>query len=221
MQGYAAWWGVRTIIRYLDGKLPYTNQPLKRIYLQLLLTTISGLLIIIVLTELLNYLVKDTPVPVVFYTYYIFIFLIWFLVINGIYIGLHFYGEWKRAESLRVEEKKVRSKGYVVKVGKQNLSLPFEEITGFYVDGDYTVLVSHGDKRYFLDESLDKIEQSIPSELFFRLNRQFIVNRKAINGFKRVENNKLDILIHPSIYFPEIIQVSRTKAPAFKMWFHP
>src|SRR5262245_20087682 len=52
VQGWLAWWAVRSIIIYLDRKMPYGSRPLKRILLQLALTTITGLLVIIVLTEL-------------------------------------------------------------------------------------------------------------------------------------------------------------------------
>ncbi|HEX6172114.1 MAG TPA: hypothetical protein VFZ33_20665, partial [Chitinophagaceae bacterium] len=47
IQGWLAWWAVRSIIIYLDKKMPYGNRPLKRILVQLFLTTTAGLLIII------------------------------------------------------------------------------------------------------------------------------------------------------------------------------
>src|SRR6187397_820456 len=54
VQGWLAWWAVRSIIVYLDKKLPYTDRPLKKILVQLFLTTTVGLLIIIILTELVS-----------------------------------------------------------------------------------------------------------------------------------------------------------------------
>jgi DNA-binding LytR/AlgR family response regulator len=219
--GYAAWWGLRAVIIYLDKRMPYENNPLKRILLQLFFTSVVALAIIIVLTELVNAIAKDTPVPSSFYQYDIFIFLIWFFVLNGIYIGLHYYHEMKQVERLRLEDKKMRKEGFSVKDGRQNLIVPFDAITGFFVEGDYTVLVTTETKKYLIDRSLDKIEQSLPAELYFRLNRQYIIHRDIVKGFTKIENGKLNVLLFSSAYFPEQIQVSRTKAPGFKTWFHP
>ena len=76
LMGYAAWIAVRTIIIYLDRILPFTDRPLKRIAIQLLCTTLSGLLVIILLTEMINYFATSSPVPKSFYLFDIFIFII-------------------------------------------------------------------------------------------------------------------------------------------------
>ncbi|MVM31318.1 hypothetical protein GO755_14840 [Spirosoma sp. HMF4905] len=219
LTGYGVWWSIRSSILWLDQRLPYTARPLKRIAIQGLLTISIGLFIIIASTEILNALLKDKPVPMSFYQYDIFIFVIWFIGINGFYISFHYYSEWQRTEQLRTHDKTIRQEGIRVRSGRQELSVPFSEIKGVYVDGDYTVLVTEQSKKYLLDQSLDKVEQSIPSESFFRLNRQYILNRQAIEGFKRIENGKLSLILYNTDHFPDTLQVSRTKAPAFKAWF--
>lgn len=221
VQGWLAWWAVRTIIIYLDKKLPYTDRPLKRIVVQLVVTTVAGLSIIIILTELVSRIVRGRSVPLSFFLFDVLIIMIWFLVINGIYIGMHYYSEWKQSEMQRMEEKKVRAEGFTVKHGRQNLLIPFAEILGFYAEEGYTVLLTWENKKYFPDKSLDKIEEAMPEELFFRLNRQYIVHRKALTGFKRTGDGKLDVLVKAVENFPNAIQVSRTRAVPFKNWFQP
>lgn len=220
-QGYAAWWAVRIIILQLDKRIPYSKGVLRRISLQILITTAVGLTIIVLLTELVNAIAKNTPVNPDFYRFDIFIITIWFLVINGIYIGLYYASVLRQLELVRHEEQKVRLEGFSVKQGKQNLSIAFEDIGGFYVDGDYTILITNHQKKYLLDQSLDKIEKTLPIGYFFRLNRQFLLNRQLIKGFSRIENGKLNVLLQSSDHFPAVVQVSRTKAPAFKTWFQP
>ena len=221
VQGWLAWWAVRSIIIYLDKKLPYTHRPAKRIIIQCLLTTVAGLLIIIFLTELVSFIAKGHLAPSSFYLFDVFIFIIWFFVINGIYIGMHYYAEWNQSEIKRYEEKKIRTDGFSLKHGKQNLLIAFNEILGFYAEDGYTVLITWQNKKFFPDKSLDKIEEKLPEESFFRLNRQYIVHRKAIKGFKRAGDGKIDVLIDASENFPGTIPVSRTKAVAFKTWFQP
>ena len=42
VQGWLGWWAARSIIIYLDKKMPYGNRPSKRILVQLVLTTAAG-----------------------------------------------------------------------------------------------------------------------------------------------------------------------------------
>lgn len=221
VQGWLAWWAVRSIVIYLDKRMPYTDRPFKRIAIQFLLTTAAGLLIIIILTELSSWIVKGEPALLNFYTTDIFIIFIWFVVFNGVYVGMHYYAEWKESEKTRLEEKKIRAGGFTVKHGKQNLQISFEDMLGFYVDDGYTVLLTRQHKKYFPDKSLDKIEEALPAEWFFRLNRQYIVHRSAVTGFKRTGDGKIDVLINAAENFPGTIPVSRIKAAAFKNWFQP
>ena len=77
IQGWLAWWAVRSIVIWLDKKMPYSDKPLKRILIQLVITTIVGQLIIILSTELVSWIVKGRPALPNFYTFDIFIFTFW------------------------------------------------------------------------------------------------------------------------------------------------
>jgi DNA-binding LytR/AlgR family response regulator len=219
VEGYAAWWVIRTIIVYLNRKLPYSPNPIKRIAIQLVLTTVAALSLIIIATESINAAAKDTPVPASFYRLDIFIFMIWSLVINGVYVGLHYYVQFEASENLRRQEKQVRQEGFTVKKGKQYFNVLFADIAGIYIEGNYATLITTDGKKHLLDESLDAVERQLPLELFFRLSRKYIMNRNMITGFERVEHSKLNILLAESPHFPRAITMSRLKAPAFKAWF--
>jgi len=221
IQGYMAWWGVRALMFYLDRRMPYENGIRNRILIQLMTTTIIGLAIISFLTELTSWIAKGKPAPLDFYTVDLFIISIWFFVINGIYIGLRYYNLWKASEERRVNEHKVKSDGLIVRQGKQDLKLNFEELAGFYVDSEYAIACHLTGKKYYMDQSLDKLEKSLPATIFFRLNRQFILHRQMISGFRRLENGKIAVQPNQHECFPSEILVSRTKAPSFKSWFRP
>src|SRR4051812_42611574 len=55
LQGYAAWWAVRSFILYLDRQKPYGVKPLARILIQLVCTMAIGLVVISLLTELTSW----------------------------------------------------------------------------------------------------------------------------------------------------------------------
>ena len=82
LQGYIAWFSVRWIIIYLDTKLPYAPNHSRRIFTQVVITTIIGMLIITLLTELVSWIAKGEPALPNFYTTDLFIIFIWFLVLN-------------------------------------------------------------------------------------------------------------------------------------------
>jgi DNA-binding LytR/AlgR family response regulator len=221
VQGYLAWLAVRRFIIYLDHKMPYAQGTLRRIAVQITVTLFIGLFIIASTTEIVSLIAKGKPAPLNFYTVDLVIISIWFFVINGIYILLHYYNQWRLLEAWRREEKKKQTGGLVVKQGKQDIQLRFADIDGLYVDGEYVMACSRDGKKFFLDQSLDKLEKQLPEAGFFRLNRQYIVHQHLVKGFKRAEQGKILVLLQPGRGLPEEIPVSRTKAPAFKSWFRP
>lgn len=220
-QGYVAWYCCRAIIIYLDKVYPYERHVARRILIQTASTTVAGLLVIILQTLLMHYLFSDRPFPLSFFTIDIVIIAIWFLVLNGIYIGLHYFTVYQLSEDIRKQEREVRNQGYLVRYGKKNLSIPFSEIAGFTIEDEYAILTTTEGRNYYLDESLDAVEQKLPPELFFRLNRQSIVHRQMVTGFDRAEHGKIQVMLNETSQFPQTIPVSRLKAPAFKSWFKP
>jgi len=221
LQGYIAWLAVRVFIIFLDRKLPYEQNLPKRIALQTICTTILGLVIISLLTELVCWIARGTFVPLDFYIFAIPIIGIWFFVLNGIYIGYYFYNKSQNAVIKLEEEntkKENQTQGFFVQQGKKEIYLVFDEILGYFIEGDYVVICSQNKQRYYLDQSLNKIQKTLPPHLFFRLNRQFIVHRQLITGFKKIENGKIQVLLEEGNDFPVIVTVSRNKAPQFKQW---
>ena len=220
VQGYLAWLAVRKFILFLDKKMPYGERPARRIVIQLLSTLALGLFIIIFLTELTAWIAVGRPAALHFYTRDIFIISIWFFGINGFYVAKHYIRELNSLNARRKKEERLQSQGLFVRSGRKDIQLKFEDIAGFGVDGHYTIAYTNSGKRFYLDDSLDRITEKLPEQSFFRLNRQFILNRTAIHGFKRLENGKILALLHQNSFLPGQIPISRTKAPFFKKWFH-
>ena len=220
-EGYLMWLGIRAIILWLDKKLPYGANPVKRIVVQQILTLLGGMATLVILTEFVNVLATPKPVPASFYTKDLFIISIWVFVVTGVYIGLHYYQQWKLVLESIKEERKIKTDGFKVSTGKKDMLFKFNEIAGFYVDGDYAVVVTLEPKKYLIDSSLDKLEKSLPVAFFYRLNRQYIVHRQLVMGFEKADDGKINVLVKNITHLPSSIPVSRTKAPGFKLWFAP
>jgi len=218
LTGYAAWLAVRKIILWLDKKIAYA-QFTKRIVVQFLLTTFVGLFIISFLTELSSLIVKGKWAHPSFYSYDLFIIAIWFFFINAIYVMIHYYYQWQGTEQKVMLERQKLQTGFLVKEGKKETQVPYDNILGLSVENEYVVLYTSDGKQYYLDTTLEKIADELPSSIFFRLNRQFIIHRNQIRGFTKLENGKISVTLMVDKVLPSEIPVSRTKAPAFKRWF--
>lgn len=219
LEGYAAWAVVHFIIVYLDQKLPFAENVIKRLIVQITTTMFSGMFVIIALTVILHYTFIDGPIPTSFFSYDILIISVWFLVINGIYIAIHFYNQWRISESKREEENKIKKGGLNVKAGKQEFFLNYGDIIGFTVDGDYIICYTADGKKFLLDQSMDKLEKILPTSSFFRLNRQTLIHRQLVTGYEKGLNGKLNILIKSISPISSPLNVSRTRASSFKAWF--
>jgi hypothetical protein len=112
----------------------------------------------------------------------------------------------------------VKIKILVAVSGNKNIPIPVEALAYFYKDGNYTTLKTFQSETYLLNHSLDELMKLLDETLFFRANRQFIINLKACHYFTNEENGKLEIHLIPA-YDNEVI-ISQKRAPAFKEWLN-
>jgi DNA-binding LytR/AlgR family response regulator len=115
-----------------------------------------------------------------------------------------------------VARKKTR---LIVKKGLENISLRLEDIVLFYTENKIVYVIDKWSKKYILDKNLGELEEELDTAIFFRANRQYIININYIKGFKSYEKVKLQLdLINPELNYSIII--SQETAPAFRRWMH-
>ena len=112
--------------------------------------------------------------------------------------------------------KKKQSKGSVL-VYKQDKILPvrLDDIALFYIENEITHLITFDNKSYTIKKTLENIEE-ISSDFFYRVNRQFLINRKAIKEASQYFARKLSLSL--TIPFKGTITVSKNKVPGFLNW---
>ena len=67
--------------------------------------------------------------------------------------------------------------------------------------------------------SMEELVQVLPSNLFFRANRQYMVQKDAINEYSKLENRKLRLTVNSTVLC-EHIHVSRYKSKEVKEWMN-
>ena len=121
----------------------------------------------------------------------------------------------KMEEVLQLLTKQYKTR-FVVKVGTHIKPIEVVEIQYFYSLEKATFLYTNENKSYALDFSLDQIERLIDPEQFFRINRKFLVNIKAIKEIVSYSSSRLKIDFKSSKEEDAI--VSREKVASFKKW---
>jgi len=105
----------------------------------------------------------------------------------------------------------------IVKKGSENIALPLEDIVLIYTHDKLVFAVDLYSKKYMCDKTLGELENELDDAIFFRANRQYILNINYIRSFKPYEKVKLLV----GMVIPEInhsIVVSQETAPVFKQW---
>ena len=125
--------------------------------------------------------------------------------------------EYSKLESVIKQFQPLQKERFLVKIGEHYKSIPTTAINCFYINERCSFLFTDAAKSYPLDYSLDKIEQLIDSKLFFRINREFIVNFYAIRDMIAYSSSRLKIIIADWTEKEEII-VSRKRVAEFKDW---
>ena len=109
----------------------------------------------------------------------------------------------------------VKPKSIIVKKGERYIPIDFSQIALFYVEDNYTFVHTFEQKRYLVSQKLEQLEVSAGIN-FYRTNRQFLVNRKAIKEATQYFNRKL--LINLTFSFSEQITVGKLKVTDFLDW---
>lgn len=94
--------------------------------------------------------------------------------------------------------------------------LPVDEIAYFYFESRVTFAVGFDSQQHVLNQALDKLEEELDPQVFFRANRQVIVNIEAIDHFESYFSGKLVVKLVNKLN--DKIMISRGKAVQFKDW---
>jgi len=106
---------------------------------------------------------------------------------------------------------------FLIKVGEHYRSVQISSINCFYIKERCNFINVDNGKNYDIDYSLDKVEHMIDSKMFFRVNRNFIINFSAIHDIIVYSSNRLKIILSNWTEKDEIM-VSRERVADFKNW---
>ncbi|NAS11952.1 LytTR family DNA-binding domain-containing protein [Poritiphilus flavus] len=124
-------------------------------------------------------------------------------------------------------EKNFKHKGEVNKIlvehGEKTLEFEAGELAYLRSKNGVVTILDQNLKEYTTNfGSLSEIEEQLPSTEFFKINRQYYINRKVIKSIKKDNNRKLKVLLEKPYQGNESsegLNVSRYKSVLFKRWY--
>lgn len=105
---------------------------------------------------------------------------------------------------------------FLVKIGTHFQSVQIENIACFFVEERSTFLKTKTGKNFDVDYSLDQIQKLTDPGLFFRINRNFLVNINSISEILSYSTSRLKLKLEN--FSADGLIVSRDKVAEFKLW---
>jgi two-component system response regulator LytT len=116
----------------------------------------------------------------------------------------------------QMEAPKQYQQSFLTQYRKKSVVKGVEEIALFFVENENVYLLSFSGEKLPLFKKLEYIESVCDPSQFFRINRQMLVNRKAIISFEPYFNRK--VILQLKVELAEKAIVSRLKVTPFQKW---
>lgn len=122
-----------------------------------------------------------------------------------------------QVEAVTASGKRYRERILVYK-GEDMLPLAVADILYFLREGKTTRVVAATGETYIITTALQELEPQLNPQAFFRLNRQYLINIRALTKVRPFYNSKLIVTLKHCT--DEHIYVSRDRAQQFKEWLN-
>ncbi len=151
-----------------------------------------------------------------FLFYYFFIGLLLTLLLSIIAIAL-LYGE----KIYKLHKFGVIQGQLTIKKNGKTSIVPFDDIAYFYSQEKVVYLVKKNNESVVTEFTLQKLEELLNDQLFFRANRQVIVHINAVEEIISGQNGKLILSLAPNPSDKNLSEliISRYKKKEFMIWF--
>lgn len=126
---------------------------------------------------------------------------------------LFFYQILRTKEEIDTEKKE---EILLIQQGTKTIPVQLKDIRFIYHQDRMNYLVTSQENTYFLNDTLEELENQLPKDTFFRVNRKMIIHYRACLHFRSNGHGKLILQLNPS--FPDEVSVSQNKSGSFKDW---
>jgi len=117
-----------------------------------------------------------------------------------------------KSNAFALKESRTR---FLIKVGNKYHFLNIDDIAYIYIEHKVVYAVTLTDKTLPLDYSMEDLEQILPTNYFFRINRQLIISTRSIELMIN-DYGRITMKLTPN--FQKDVYVSQRRVERFKEW---
>lgn len=122
----------------------------------------------------------------------------------------------QKLTKLLSDRNKDYKKRFMVRVGNSIKSVSVEDISYFFSADRINYLVKFNGKKFPIDNTLDEVESLLDPDMFFRANRQFMINIDSIAEIHPYFKGRVKLDLNPKQEGDLVI--SAEKSRSFKDW---
>lgn len=105
---------------------------------------------------------------------------------------------------------------FMVSAGSKLRSIAVSDIAWFISEGRYVKIVTRDNHRYLINDTLEKLEETMSPVRFFRVNRKYIIAADAIVSMTPWSKSRVKIDLLPAAEEDVVVSVERSSE--FKQW---
>jgi two-component system response regulator LytT len=123
--------------------------------------------------------------------------------------------QYESIKRLFLDSKSTRTSSLLIHFKDTIFPIKIEDVALFCLEHELVHLLKFDKTTHYPNKSLEELEDIVGDD-FFRVNRQYLINRKAIINASSLFSRKLSL--HVSVPVKESITVSRERAAFFLKW---
>lgn len=105
---------------------------------------------------------------------------------------------------------------FLVQHGQTLLPVGIDHIAYFYADNRLCYLTTVQGSRYIISHTIGELEEMLGTDVFFRVNRAYLVRKSSINSARRTLTGRLLLQVTPASR--KDIYISKERVGQFKEW---
>jgi two-component system, LytTR family, response regulator len=107
-------------------------------------------------------------------------------------------------------------KSFLIYKNNKYINVFTENIAFFYIKYESAMIMCFDKQEYFVNYSLEQIQNLLPAKQFYRLNRQYLINFNAVKEVEHYFARKL--LVNSIIPMKDKLIISKEKVTEFLQW---
>ncbi|NIF04478.1 response regulator transcription factor [Chryseobacterium sp. Tr-659] len=111
-------------------------------------------------------------------------------------------------------------KRFMVREGNKLKSIDEDNIAYFFASGKYLFLTTVDHQTYIYDDTIKDIIQKLNPKVFFKVNRKFIVNKKAVIEIIKHSSQKVELILSPAPEINSEVFISKTQITECLGWLN-